>query len=224
MADGRFIAYYRVSTAQQGRSGLGLEGQRAAVAAFLNGGHWRVLAEFTEVESGANNARPELAKALTACRLKGAALVIAKIDRLSRDAAFLLSLEKSGVEFVAADMPNANRMTVGIMAVIAEEERRMIAARTKAALAAAKARGIALGGWKGGPKVDGRLGAEANTKHAEAFAATLAPIIGDMRGRGLTLREMAAELTAQGIRTPRGGQWSACAVRNMLLRLAPASA
>jgi DNA invertase Pin-like site-specific DNA recombinase len=224
MADGRFIAYYRVSTAQQGRSGLGLEGQRAGVAAFLNGGRWQLLAEFTEVESGANNARPELTKALSACRLKGAALVIAKLDRLSRDAHFLLGLERAGVGFVAADMPNANRMTVGIMSVIAEEERRMIAGRTRAALSAAKARGVVLGGWKGGPKVDGQLGAEANKKQADAFAATLAPVITDMQGRGLSLRQVAAELTAQGIRTPRGGQWSACAVRNVLLRLAPASA
>jgi DNA invertase Pin-like site-specific DNA recombinase len=224
MTNGRFIAYYRVSTAQQGRSGLGLEGQRAAVAAFLNGGRWQLLGEYTEVESGANNARPELAKALDACRLKGAALVIARLDRLSRDAHFLLGLERAGVDFIAADMPNANRMTVGIMSVIAEEERRMIAARTRAALAAAKARGVALGGWKGGRKVDGQLGADANRKRADAFAAKLAPVVGGMQGRGLTLREMAAELTAQGIRTPRGGQWSACAVRNVLLRLAPASA
>ncbi len=99
MADGRFIAYYRVSTAQQGRSGLGLEGQRAAVAAFLNGCRWQLLAEFTEVESGANNTRPELSKALNACRLKGAALVMAKLDRLSRDAHFLLGLERAGVDF-----------------------------------------------------------------------------------------------------------------------------
>jgi DNA invertase Pin-like site-specific DNA recombinase len=223
MADGRFIAYYRVSTAQQGRSGLGLEGQRAAVAAFLNGGRWQLLAEFTEVESGANNARPELTEALNACRLKGAALVIAKLDRLSRDAHFLLGLERAGVDFVATDMPNANRMTVGIMSVIAEEERRMIAARTQAALTAAKARGVVLGGWKGGPKVDGQLGAEANKKQAEAFAAKLAPVIAQMQSRGLTLRQIAGELRAQGIRTPRGGQWSASGVRNVLLRLALAS-
>jgi DNA invertase Pin-like site-specific DNA recombinase len=222
MAAGRFIAYYRVSTAAQGRSGLGLEGQRVAVAAFLNGGHWQLLGAFTEVESGANNARPELAKALDTCRLKGATLVIAKLDRLSRDAHFLLGLDKAGVDFVAADMPNANRMTVGIMAVIAEEERRMIAARTRAALAAAKARGVALGGWKGGPKVDGTLGAEANRKQAEAFSAKLAPLMNEMQERSLSLREMAAELSAQGICTPRGGKWSACAVRNVLLRLAPA--
>ena len=165
---------------------------------------------------------PSWRKPLNACRLKGAALVIAKLDRLSRDAHFLLGLERAGVDFVAADLPNANRMTVGIMAVIAEEERRMIAARTRAALAAAKARGIALGGWKGGPKVDGQLGAYANSKQAEEFAATLAPIMGELRDRGLTLREMAAELAAQGIRTPRGGQWSACAVRNVLQRIGPA--
>ena len=113
MTTGRFIAYYRVSTATQGRSGLGVEAQQAAVHAFLNGGNWKLLGEFTEIESGANNARPELEKALNACRLKGATLVIAKLDRLSRDAHFLLGLDKAGVDFVAADLPAANRMTVG---------------------------------------------------------------------------------------------------------------
>lgn len=218
MPASRFIAYYRVSTQSQGRSGLGLDAQREAVRAFLNGGAWQLMGEFTEVESGANNARPELTKALNACRLKGATLVIAKLDRLSRDAHFLLGLDKAGVDFVAADIPSANRMTVGIMAVVAEEERRMIAARTKAALAAAKARGVALGGWKGGPKVDGKLGAQANRKQADAFAAKLGPIMGDLQGRGLSLRQMAAELTTLGIQTPRGGQWTAAAVRSVLLR------
>src|SRR5690242_3194944 len=146
MAEGRLIAYYRVSTARQGRSGLGLEAQRSAVRVFLNGGHWTLLAEHTEVESGKQDARPELTKALNSCRLTGATLVIAKLDRLSRDAAFLLNLEKSGVEFVAADMPNANRLTVRLMAVIAQEERELISDRTKSALAAAKARGVRLGG------------------------------------------------------------------------------
>jgi DNA invertase Pin-like site-specific DNA recombinase len=215
----RFVAYYRVSTIAQGRSGLGLEAQQAAVRAFLNGGAWALLGEFTEVESGANNARPELAKALGACLLKGATLVIAKLDRLSRDAHFLLGLDKAGVDFVAADMPSANRMTVGIMAVVAEEERRMIATRTKAALAAAKARGVVLGGWKGGPMVDGTLGAAANRNKADAFAAKLAPILADLQG--LSLRQMAVELTAQGIQTSRGGEWTAAAVRTVLGRLRP---
>src|SRR5208283_4854597 len=114
-----------------------------------------------------------------------------KLDRLSRDAHFLLGLEKAGVDFVAADMPSANRLTVGIMAMVADEERRMIAARTKAALAAARARGVALGGWKGAPVVDGSLGAEANREKARAFAEKLAPVIGELQGRGLSLREMA---------------------------------
>jgi DNA invertase Pin-like site-specific DNA recombinase len=220
MSASRFVAYYRVSTLAQGRSGLGIEAQQTAVRYFLNGGSWALLGEFTEIESGANNARPELAKALNACRLKGATLVIAKLDRLSRDAHFLLGLDKAGVDFVAADMPSATRMTVGIMAVVAEEERRMIAARTKAALGAAKARGVVLGGWKGGPMVDGTLGAAANRSRADAFAAKLAPIVTDLRHRGLSLRQVAAELIAQGIQTPRGGEWSAAAIRAVLARVA----
>ena len=219
MAEGRFVAYYRVSTVAQGHSGLGLEAQQASVRAFLNGGAWHLLGEFTEVESGANNARPQLAKALEACRLKGATLVIAKLDRLSRDAHFLLGLDRAGVEFVAADMPAANRLTVGIMAMVAEEERRMISARTKAALGAAKARGVILGGWKGGPKVDGRLGAEANRVQADDFAAKVGPLVAEMKGRGMSLRQMAADWTTQGIRTPRGGRWTAGAVRSVLVRL-----
>jgi DNA invertase Pin-like site-specific DNA recombinase len=224
MAQGRFVAYYRVSTQSQGRSGLGLEAQQAAVRDYLNGGAWRLLGEFTEVESGADNDRPELAQALAACKLKGATLVIAKLDRLSRDAHFLLGLERAGVDFLAVDMPSANRLTVGIMALVADEERRMIAARTKAALAAAKARGVILGGWKGGPKVDGKLGAAANRDRADAFAAKLAPIVVEMQGRSLSLRQMAAELTAQGIQTQRGGVWSAAAVRSVLLRTGAAAA
>jgi DNA invertase Pin-like site-specific DNA recombinase len=149
----RFVAYYRVSTAQQGRSGLGLEAQREAVRLFLTGRAGELAEEFTEVESGKHHlTRPQLARALDACRLTGAVLVIAKLDRLSRDAHFLLGLEKAGVAFVAADMPNANRLTVRLMAVIAQEEREMISARTKAALAAAKARGTKLGGNRGGAK------------------------------------------------------------------------
>src|SRR3954462_13659372 len=149
MAEGAFVAYYRVSTERQGRSGLGLEAQRKAVEDFLNGGNWRLVDEFTEIESGKHSERPALAKAFQACRLRRAKLVIAKIDRLSRDAHFLLGLEKAGVDFVAADMPTANRLTVGIMAMVADEERRLISKRTKEALAAAKARGVKLGGNRG---------------------------------------------------------------------------
>src|SRR5215210_2694335 len=148
MAEGAFVAYYRVSTERQGRSGLGLEAQRKAVADFLNGGNWRLVAEFTEVESGKHSDRPALAKAFQACRLRRAKLVIAKLDRLSRDAHFLLGLEKAGVDFVAADMPTANRLTVEIMAMVADEERRMISKRTRGALAAARA-GRPAGGQSG---------------------------------------------------------------------------
>src|SRR5262249_29946080 len=148
--NGKFIAYYRVSTARQGRSGLGLAAQRKAVEDYLNGGRWRLLAEYTEVESGkgADN-RPQLQKALQHAKVTGATLVIAKLDRLSRNAAFLLALGDAGIKFVAADLPEANPLVVGVMAVIAEHEREAISKRTKEALQAAKRRGVMLGNPNG---------------------------------------------------------------------------
>ena len=141
----RFVAYYRVSTDRQGRSGLGLDAQRDAVARHAAGTGGVVQAAFEEVESGRRNDRPQLARAMAECRLRRCVLLIAKLDRLARDAHFLLGLEKAGVEFIAADMPYANRLTIGVMALVAEEEARATSIRTKAALAAAKARGIKLG-------------------------------------------------------------------------------
>src|SRR3954452_19836355 len=139
---GKFVSYLRVSTKRQGESGLGLEAQRHAVETWLNGGSWQLVEEHVEVESGkGDDNRPALARAFEACRAFNAKLVIAKLDRLSRDAHFLLGLQKAGVEFIATDMPHANRLTVGIMALVAEQEREAISARTKAALAPAKARG-----------------------------------------------------------------------------------
>ncbi|MFL5281559.1 MAG: recombinase family protein [Rhodopila sp.] len=223
MANGRFIAYYRVSTDKQGQSGLGLEAQHAAVTAYLNGGNWKLTAEFTEVESGkrADN-RPKLDEALHQARLTGATLVIAKLDRLSRDATFLLSLRDAGVDFVAADMPNANRFTVGIMALVAEHEREMISARTKAALAAAKARGTKLGGDRGGraPSDATAKAAKARRKAADGFAASVAPMMQEMRAAGSSLHQIAAAMTERGIRTPRGGAWTATSVKNALARVA----
>src|ERR1700745_4123042 len=143
MADGKWIGYLRVSTDRQGKLGLGIAAQRNAVSEDLNRGNWCV------VESGKRTDRPMLDEAIKACRVYGAKLVIAKLDRLSRDAHFLLGLEKAGVDFVCADMPNANRLTVGIMAMVADEERRMISKRTKDALVAAKKRGTKLGGDRG---------------------------------------------------------------------------
>ncbi len=226
MATGSFVSYLRVSTARQGQSGLGMEAQRKAVADFLNGGQWQHIAEFVEVESGKNNDRVELAKAMALCRLRNATLVIAKID-LSRDAHFLLGLQKPGVRFVAADMPEANEMVVGIMAVVAQAERKMISARTKAALAAAKANGVKLGGRR--YKEDGSIvkldhaaiasGRAAKTAMASARAADLAPIIADLKATGaVTLRQLAAGLNDRGIPTARGGQWSAVQIQRVLAR------
>src|SRR5262245_44815580 len=211
MAEGRFVAYFRVSTARQGKSGLGLEAQRDAVATYLNGGAWSQVADFTEVESGKHSDRPELTKAMQACRLYGAKLVIAKLDRLSRDAHFLLGLKKAGVDFVSADMPNANRLTVGIMAMVADEERRMISKRTKDALAAAKRRGTVLGGYRGvsPSRKDRAKAVEVLQERANAKAADLAPIIAELQPAGKTsLRAIAEGLNEQGIPTARGGKWS----------------
>ena len=216
MASGRFVSYLRVSTARQGQSGLGLEAQRQAVAEHLNGGSWSLLREFVEVESGSRNDRPQLAAAIAECRLTGATLVIAKIDRLSRNAAFLIGLRDAGIAFVAADMPNANALTVGILALVAENEREAISARTKAALAAAKARGTVLGGYRGGPLVDGRRGVKARQDRSKAYARTVLPVIIEMRERGLSLRQCVAELQARGVQTPAGGAWTAGLVCRLL--------
>ena len=185
---------------------------------FLDGSAGALAEAFTEIESGKNAARPQLAKALDACRLTGAVLVIAKLDRLSRDAHFLLGLEKAGVEFVAADMPNANRLTVRLMAVIAQEEREMISARTKAALAAAKARGKTLGGNRGGPQVDPAKGRAARSRTAEDYTRQVGPIALAAWQASDSYGEAAAVLTERGIRTPRGGKWTRAAVRSLIQR------
>jgi DNA invertase Pin-like site-specific DNA recombinase len=227
MAEDKWVSYLRVSTGRQGRSGLGLESQRKAVEDFLNGGSWDLAKEFVEVESGKNSDRPVLADAIKACRLYGAKLVIAKLDRLSRNAHFLLGLKEAGVDFVCADMPSANRLTVGIMAMVAEEEGRMISARTKAALAAAKRRGVQLGGYNKNPKLTARArkaGQEANARKAAERAADLAPVISELQAVGKTsLRAIAAGLNERGIPTARGtGSWSAAQVMRVIAR-GPAS-
>ncbi len=225
MPSGRFVSYLRVSTARQGASGLGLEAQRQAVTGYLNGGRWTLLREFVEIESGSRDDRPQLAAAMAECRLTGATLVIAKLDRLSRDASFLIGLEKAGIEFIAADMPQANKLTVGIMALVAQQEREAISARTKAALAAAKARGAVLGGIRPGhdrkatlATLDGgrEAGRAAIAAKVQAFQAAVGPTVRDLRDTGLSLRGIAAALTERGVRTPRGGAWTAKAVSALL--------
>lgn len=227
-----FVAYARVSTQQQGRSGLGLEAQEAAIRAFLRPEDRLLAPIFVEVESGRRTDRPELAKAIARCRATGAVLLLAKLDRLSRDAHFLLGLEKAGVDFVAADMPHANRLTIGIMALVAEEEARATSARTKAALAAAKARGVKLGAPKGtrpaGTPESVRNGAAASagvrSMKADHHAHAALPIIAELRSEGAaSLHQLAAALNARGVATPRGGVWTATAVSRVLARAGEAA-
>ena len=222
MADGKWISYLRVSTDRQGTSGLGIEAQRHSVAAFLNGGRWKLIKEFVEVESGKRSDRPKLAEALAACRLHGAKLVIARLDRLSRDAHFLLGLDKAGVDFVAADMPHANRLTVGVMALVAEEERKHISANTKAALAAAKARGVKLGGDRGyRPSADDAAhAANAHRQSADNRAADILPAIKELQECGCSsLHAIAAGLNEMGIPTARGkDNWRPAQVARILKR------
>jgi DNA invertase Pin-like site-specific DNA recombinase len=195
-----FIAYYRVSTDRQGRSGLGLEAQRAAVGRYLAGIAGILIAEHTEVETGRRNDRPELQKALAACRRHKARLVIAKLDRLSRNVAFIATMMDAGVEFVACDNPHATRLTLHILAAVAEHEREMISARTKAALQAAKARGVRLG------RNAERL-APANRTAALGHANQIKDVLVELAGSGMSARQIAAELTTRGIPTARGGRW-----------------
>lgn len=223
MATGAFVAYYRVSTAKQGASGLGLEAQREAVRSYLNGGSWKLVAEVTETESGKRADRPKLAEALRLCRLHGATLIIAKLDRLARNVAFVSNLMDSGVEFTAVDFPKANRLTVHILAAVAEHEARAISDRTKAALIAAKARGVRLGGDRGNLASVRHLGTAASvarrTAKATDRAGDVSPIIRELQASGASLRTVAAELTARGIPTPRGaGAWTAMGVKRAVER------
>ena len=215
----QIISYLRVSTAKQGASGLGLEAQRAAVAQFTTAGGHKLAAEFVEVESGTKAARPQLAAALTSCRLHRATLVIAKLDRLARNVAFIANLMDGGVEFVACDMPHANRLTLHLLAAIAEHEREMISQRTRAALQAAKARGVRLGNPNGAAAllVGCRAAAERSTAvrraRAAQHAAAVAPLLTELAAHGLSCRQLAVALNARGVPSPSGRSWYAEQVR-----------
>jgi DNA invertase Pin-like site-specific DNA recombinase len=212
---GKFVSYIRVSTAKQGKSGLGRDAQVKAVEDYLNGGDWELVGTFEEIESGKKSDRPELAKALAACKRHKATLVIAKLDRLARNVHFISGLMETKVKFVACDMPEATPFMLHIYAAVAEQEARAISARTKAALAAAKARGVQLG----------RTGAEilAPKFHAEAKARAerLAPIIRELQGDGYSMRGIAAELDKRKEQTPRGGAWHPQLVKRIVQRLEP---
>ena len=218
------VGYLRVSTQRQGRSGLGLEAQRSALVGFAQARGLEVVKEFVEIESGKNDNRPQLQDALSFCRAMEATLVVAKLDRLSRDAHFLLSLKKAEVDFVAADMPDANSMTIGIMALVAQQEREAISQRTKDALAAAKARGQQLGAYRDGVWV-GRIGTAENTakarkaRAAQALVANIKrlPMLKEVDPHGtLSLRQIAEKLNTLGVPTvSKRGKWSANSVRRL---------
>ena len=214
---GKFVSYYRVSTDRQGRSGLGLEAQKEAVQQRLNGGSWQLVAEFVEIESGKRAKRPQLDAALAACMKHKAKLVVAKLDRLSRNVAFLLKLIDSGVEVLFADLPELSgamgRFMLTTMASVAELEAGLISERTKAALKAAKARGVKLG----------RHGAEVLApkyrEEARQRAKELEPIIRDLQEKGYSRNRIAMELNKRKMPTPRHGRWDHSSVRNVMRRL-----
>lgn len=212
MAEGQFIAYHRVSTDRQGESGLGLDAQRQAVTDYLNGGDWDLVDEFVEVESGKSHKnRPQLAAAMAACKREKATLVIAKLDRLARNVHFVSGLMEAGIDFVAVDNPHANKLMVHMLAAFAEHERDMISQRTKAALAAAKARGVKLG-------KHGAVLARQNRATATAHAREIASRVNELR-EGRTVRGLVDAMNEHGVPTARGGQWHVMSVHRLLGRL-----
>ena len=208
-----FVAYFRVSTDSQSISGLGLEAQREAVARHVGAAGGTIVASFEEVESGKKNDRPQIAAALAVCRARHATLIIAKLDRLARNVAFISSLMESGVDFVAVDNPHATRLTIHILAAVAEHEREMISQRTKAALAAAKARGVKLGN----PRLEeARRRALAVRRNRAPPAPDLVAIAAGLAGQGLGLRATARALNRLNLKTSRGAVWYAGTVRRLL--------
>lgn len=233
MAAGKFVVYLRVSTQRQGDSGLGLDAQREAVRQYLNGGGWEVVQEFVEVESGrkSDQQRPELAKALALAKREGAQLLVAKLDRLARNVHFISGLMQSGVKFVALDLPEANDLTIHIMAAFAEHEAKRIAQRTKDAIAVKKGK-VEMGidpkapGVTDWSKVWGVAGA-ANLKRnirqrqqqADSFADSMRREIAGMRDEGMTQRKMVAELNRMGRKTTGGGEWSLIQLQRVIKRI-----
>ncbi len=208
----KFVGYFRVSTAKQGASGLGLEAQQSAVGGYLREG-CELVGEFTEIESGKRKNRPQLTAALALCKKTGATLVIAKLDRLARNLHFISGLMEAKVNFVAVDNPTTNKLTVQILAAVAEDEARSISARTKAALASAKARGTKLGTH------GAILGAE-NHKRALACAESLRPVLAEIEAAGIKgVRKIADELNKRKIATPAGKGWHSTSVHRLLARL-----
>jgi DNA invertase Pin-like site-specific DNA recombinase len=213
MSTTKFVSYIRVSSHEQGESGLGLEAQRHAVSDYLARESCELVGEFVEVESGSRNNRAELQNAIELCKRQRATLIIAKLDRLARNVAFISTLMESHLEFLAVDNPHANKLMIHMLAAFAEHERDQIRARTRTALAAAKARGVVLG----------RYGREVLSKQNRAKAIErareLAPLISELRGRGLTVEQITAVLNQRGIPTVRGKHWHPATVHSLIRRL-----
>jgi DNA invertase Pin-like site-specific DNA recombinase len=217
MLNGKYIAYYRVSTQKQGQSGLGLEAQKNSVSGYLNGGNWECLAEYVEIETGkgsnAIDKRPQLRAALDSCKKQGATLIIAKLDRLARNVHFISGLMESKVKFVACDLPEANELTLHVMAAFAEHEAKRISQRTKDALAVVKMRGVKLG-QVGSANLKSNI--EERRARASIFAEKLRGLIDGFRLRGLSQRAMVNELNMFCITAPQGGKWSLNQLQRLL--------
>jgi DNA invertase Pin-like site-specific DNA recombinase len=212
-----FVTYCRVSTDKQGIKGLGMDAQADLIARHVRSTNGKVLHAYVEVESGKNNARPQLAMALVHCKSTGATLLIAKLDRLARNVAFISSLMESGVEFIAADMPTANRLTIHILAAVAEHEAKMISDRTKAALAMSTKK---LGGYRPRATITPAKRAaslQQRQDRATLRASSIAPMIQLIKTTGTTsLRGIAYRLNESGVKTARGGDWSAVQVSRIM--------
>lgn len=220
----KYIGLVRVSTGKQGKSGLGLEGQEAAINGYIASVAGDLVKLYVEVESGKDGSRPVLTEAIQHAQLIGARLVIHKLDRLSRDLGFITTLQKNAVDFVVVDLPQADRFTIQLFGALGEKERLMISDRTKTALAQAKERGVKLGNDKGymfpvEVRQAGAVAAKAaRITNADTFAARIIPMLKRLQGEGLSLNAIAKKLTADGILTPRGKQWTPTAVKNALSR------
>lgn len=216
MANGEFVSYIRCSTRQQESSGLGLESQRSIIGHYLNGGSWRLLSEHVEVESGTNNHRPELTKALSICKKHKATLIISRLDRMSRNSAFINQLLESNIDFVCCDFPEANKLTIRILAAVAQWEAETISLRTKAALVEAKKRGVILGN----PNIkEARLRSSKSIRaNADEFASRHQEDFKRLRKAGFTLSEIASKYNLNEVRTARGGIWSATQVSRIINR------
>lgn len=217
-----YIAYYRVSTTRQGKSGLGFEAQQNTVEAFLTSHGGNLLESFTEIESGKNGDREQLQKAIKRCKVKNAVLLVSKLDRLSRQVSFIANLQESGIKFVIAENPQLNDLTIHILAALAQAEREAISQRTKQALQAAKARGVKLGN----PKLDkvrntdSKAATAARIEKANDYAAMMADAIEDIQQEieNPSLRIIALNLNERGFTTRRGCQWTATSVKRIMNR------